>query len=462
MVGAGTIIIQKAGAKTQAAARIYNSAIASSSAAVRLLVGQMTDRGIIKDDHGPSTCTNRDCGHVIGPNDFTCPRCGTEVGVSVWGAVDSPDEEMLRDEEKPIHSPGEEIYTEITVPLDLPECLQEGLLELGWEVDDAEEGGLMLANIWPGVGPTDEGEYKEGLATLDNPLKKRFLEPETLSRMLRQFQHYHDEKSETTQSVQAELRIFKEDGEWMVEVDDPLRDKVATGRKGTLQVGDFKMSEERMLKILHDRAKRLPKLGIKLVHYRKDFFEAKNVDDAEKVLETKGCTQKAVAKAAGIPRSTLCRWCDENTGVWVDTPHGVHHLKDFFGKKVKGFRGEDLNKATVLGLILDARRDLMEKGHDDPAPGDVVKWLENNEHKFDMEPRTQSWYFLQAKTMEKVIEAKGSLSNEQQEPLSDKGEQQVHDKILDILKKDFNIDINNEGLQHYLDMIQIYEDHGKE
>lgn len=449
--GVGNRITHKAGAKTQAAARIYNSAIASSSAAVRLLVGQMTDRGIIKDDHGPSTCTNRDCGHVIGPNDFTCPRCGTEVGVSVGGAVDSPDEEMLRDEEKPVHAPGEEIYTEITAPLDLPECLQEGLLELGWEVSHAEEGGLMLANIWPGVGPTDEGEYKEGLATLDGPFKKRLLEPETLSRMLRQFQHCHEEETETMLSVQAELRIFKEDDEWMVEVDDPLRDKVATGRKGMLQVGDFKMSEERTLKILRDRAQRLPKLGMKLVHYRKDFFEAKNVDDAEKVLDTTGCTQKAVAKAAGIPRSTLCRWCDCDTGVWVDTPHGVYHLRDFFGRKVKVFHGEDLNKATVLGLILDSKQDLREKAQDNPTRDEVVEWLEKNEHKLEMEPRTLRWYFEQAEMMEKVIEEKWKLSDKQQ----------ASDNILEILKQNSSIDINNEELQHYLDMIQIYEDHSK-
>ena len=74
-------------------------------------------------------------------------------------ASESPDEEMLRDEDKPVHAAEDDIYTDNTTPLDLPECLQEALLELGWDVDDAEEGGLILAGIWPSVGPLCESEF---------------------------------------------------------------------------------------------------------------------------------------------------------------------------------------------------------------------------------------------------------------------------------------------------------------
>lgn len=454
--GAGTKITQRANANVRAAARVCNSVMARSTAEARLLVEHLTDQGILEDDHGPPTCTRPDCSCVIGSKDLKCPCCGAEVGERLEVVAESPDEEILIDEEKPVHAVEVEIYKDITEPLDLPECLQEALMELRWNLDDAEEAGMILANIWPDMGPSDEGEYEKGLATLDSSFKKRLLEPETVNRIVQQFQHCHDEETDTALSIQAELRIFQEGDEWLVEVDDPLRDKIATSRKRRIQVGDFTIPEALTLKILQDRANRLPKLGKALAFYRKDFFEADNADDADAVLRKKGCTQKDVANKAGIPRSTLCRWCDERTGVWVDTPHGVYHLRDFFGRKVKVISGEDLRKATVLGLILDAKRGLRENGLENITRDTVVEWLGKNGHELMMEPRTQRWYFEQAEIMEKVIKGKEDLSKEQQS-ISKISENM--DGFSKHLKQKYDIDLNEKKLRFYLDMALIYEDH---
>lgn len=450
MAGVGTKLIQKADARAQAGARIWNSVMAQSSADARLLADYMTDKGILEDDYGPQTCSRPDCGCVIGANDEACPCCGAVVGDRLEVSTESTDEEIPRGEDIPVHAEEDELYMEVNSPLDLPECLQEGLLELGWNTDDAEEAGLILASIWPDSGPLNEAEYKTEIEVSENPLYKRLIEPETLHKMLKQFQHCQSDKPEIALSVQAELRIFYEDEYWQVEVDDPLSNKFATGRKGKIKVGDFSLSEELTQKILNNRVKRLPKLGEALINFRKEFFEADTVDSAEAVLAEKGCTQKEVAKLAGIPTSTLCRWCDEKTGIWVDTPHGVYHIRDFFGRKVKAFSGEDLRKATVLGLILDAKQALREEGQDNVTRENVINWLQANGHELNMEPRTKRWYFEQAEIMEQVMKVKSELS-EDKPSLSEIAEN----------LKNIKIDLDEEKLPYYLDMVQIYEDHSK-
>lgn len=447
MIGVGARIAQRAGADARAAARVCNNIVARSSADIALLVEALKDKGLVEEDHGPSTCSNPECGTIVEPGS-PCPRCGKVAGSLIGEAAMLPSDESFWSDEDPVHAPETEFYSDIAEPIELPDYLMEALLEVQWSVDDAHEGALVLADIWPEFAPATEGEYREKVGGLGHVLKDRLLEHTTSQPILRRFRTFYDHESSNERAVQSEIRISRlaNDDGWNVEVTDPLQDIVAGARDGRLRIGSFTYSKEQTLKLIRNRAARLPRLANALLYYREDFFNADSSDDASVALDKRALAQKDVAEAAEIPRATLCGWCNPDAGVWVDTPHGVYHLRDFFGRGVRHFSDGDLRQATVLGLILDARRDFEERGEDRPKRKDVVNWLESKGYELKMAERTRSKYFQRAETMEKV---RGLIKDHEMEK----------SELIESMREQHKIELDERQLSGYLDMIQIYEEH---
>jgi transcriptional regulator with XRE-family HTH domain len=207
----------------------------------------------------------------------------------------------------------------------------------------------------------------------------------------------------------AALRIFRGDDGWQVEVNDPLQNRTATGCGCCLRCGSRNLSEREVLALLEKRSKRLDALGNTLIRSRRAFFEAPTGDAARAELARQGLMQKETAQAAGIPESTLSRWCSPEDGVWVSTPHGVLPLREFFGVNARVVEGSQLRKAVIIGAIVEARATLGPE----TSPDSIWEWLRENGFVLDMKDRTARHYLQEARNVERVAEARRRLADDE-------------------------------------------------
>lgn len=411
MPGYGTGVGHTVGHGIKVGAIIHSTVAAQTSVEIRETLETLTELGIVGDDYGPPTCIR--CFRVIDPDDPACPHCGATPDDELPDLDQDPDQEMLRDEDAPAHGLDEDGDEEIAAEFDLAEQLQEILLEAGWTLDESEAGGLLLAAIWERVRPLDVDTLRRAIGESDeNALKERLLDEATPARVLEVFRAV-DDSERRSPSAQADIRIVRgDDGDWQVEVEDLLQDKMVMNRSGRVQLGEFSISVERFQQIISERTTRLMAVSRELLkHYRATFFEAA-FDAARQALDTSALEQKQVAQSAEIPESTFSRWCSrEHGGVWVATPHGVFHLGKFFQRAATSYKGGKLSTDAVLSLVLAAKAAL---GDAVPAFGEelcetayeaILAWLGG--HDVQMKERTLRQYWKKACTVYTVAQVMG-------------------------------------------------------
>ena len=407
MAGIGADVKQTARleATNRVANMVANLVKAATTVEVNLTIEALKDQGVLQADPGPLLCSR--CGHALREGAPFCPECGSVPGDEENNAESDPDQEIVIDEETPVQGGDDLYFEEIHADPELPECLRDALLALGWDWDDAVETGLSLASAWQAECPGSEASYLQSIDQLDPAVKQRLADPLAGQVLLKACNDCIlsgrnrglDEPGKSRDMT--ELRIFESDGEWQVEVFDPLQhlDNFDVHRR--IRVGLKHLTFAQIQDQLQKRRARLPKLGEALIYYRRDFFDAENLDSAYAKLAEKGLEQKKVAEAAGIPQSTLARWCNPDDGIWVDTPHGVLALRQFFGRNARAAKGRDLRQAVILGALVAARAELGQ----DASSADLWQWLAEQGLAFEMKDRTKRHYVKQARIMESIVEA---------------------------------------------------------
>lgn len=405
MIGVGGSTQARQSHRTAVQAMVRNAVEGVASAVAWELVEALTDLGALEEDYGPVTCSQ--CGHALSDGDAPCPRCGSLPGDEGVREVLDADDEIMRDEDTPVHGEDLEVFAEIPMSGAAEEGLRDALLEFGFLLEEAEEAGWRLAAAAADKPPTDEQACRDMVASTGLPgaLKDRLKAADVMDRFMRFFQKGSGGNMQSASSGEGptfppELRIFQEKGQWKIEVDDPLRERLVTQRDGKITVGGFVLSQQATIQMLQKRSQRLHKLGQQLLRLRQDFFTAQTIDQAKSVLARQGLEQKKVAQAASIPESTLSRWCNPKTGVWVDTPHGVLPLRDFFGRNAEVLQRMEARKAVIVGNVVEARQALGKE----VQSGDVWRWLSEQGSEFEMDDRTRRRYVAEAKTMEAIME----------------------------------------------------------
>ena len=389
--GAGHFAESVAIAGAKIAQAINGVVIAGSTARIGSQIEELVSNGVLEEDHGPLTCTK--CKEVIDNDMSTCSRCG-----AVLGEEDNPpgsiEEEFEQESETPVHgSTIEKEYEDAPIHFDLPRRFEEVLIELGWNEDESEHGGLILARIWETAErlPPDKEIFRKSVEEMDNYYKK-MLEPAAVEeRILEEFNELFEEKEKETQPVPCEIHIFKEfDEEWIVKVDDPLNNIDLSNPAGSVSFGDFTLSVKKFLRLLEERRRNLENLGNKLIELRNEFFEAITPEDAKETLGTKALSQTTMAREAGIHESTLSRWCSKGA-VWISTPHGVFPLSDFFKRPSRTRTDRDLTIEAVKKIVKEAKKVVNELYPEQNQTEAILTYLKN-EHEITMTDRTLREY----------------------------------------------------------------------
>lgn len=452
MPGYGTGVGHTVGHGAKVGAIIHSTVAAQTSVEIRETLETLTELGIVGDDYGPPTCIR--CFRVIDPDDPACPHCGATPDDELPDLDRDPDQEMLQDEDVPAHGPDADGDEEIPVELCLAERLQEILLEAGWTLDESEIGGLLLAGIWERVRPLKLDAIRQAIHESDEgTMQEQLLDDAMLARVLEMF-HDIDESERRSPSAQASIRIARsDDGDWQVEVEDLLQDKMVMNRSGRVQLGEFSITVDRFWRIISERAQRLMLVGQTLLeHFRTPFFEA-DFDAARQALDTSALEQKQVARTAEVPESTFSRWCSrKHGGVWVATPHGVFHLGDFFRHAATSYKGGKLSTDAVLSLVLAAKAAL---GDAVPALGEplnpqayeaILTWLEGQD--VQMKERTLRQYWKKARTAYTVAQAMGGNPAA---PIQ-------LDELRETLRANHHVDLDMDELTDYVALVHLCHD----
>lgn len=155
---------------------------------------------------------------------------------------------------------------------------------------------------------------------------------------------------------EPDLRFFKEEGEWKVEVlkeknpkvyFSPLYYKYCKNKKLLSQgkAKDFLKEKlklaENLLKALDSRYTTLYKVGMAILKVQKDFFE-------KGITYLKPLTLKDLAESTGLHESTISRVISHK---YVDTPLGIYPLKFFFTTGYNTDKGESVSAAAIKNYI---------------------------------------------------------------------------------------------------------------
>lgn len=155
---------------------------------------------------------------------------------------------------------------------------------------------------------------------------------------------------------EPDLRFYKEEGEWKVEVlkeknpkvyFSPLYYKYCKNKKLLSQgkAKDFLKEKlklaENLLKALDSRYTTLYKVGLAILKVQKDFFE-------KGITYLKPLTLKDLAESTGLHESTISRVISHK---YVDTPLGIYPLKFFFTTGYNTDKGESVSAAAIKNYI---------------------------------------------------------------------------------------------------------------
>jgi hypothetical protein len=158
---------------------------------------------------------------------------------------------------------------------------------------------------------------------------------------------------------------------------------------------------------------RLQMIGEMLVRCRLDFFEARNETESLRILREHSLSRTEFAEAIKeesegaieIKEQSLSRYAQS---VWVQTPHGVFALRDFFSNPVAG--GGGFTREGVLARILEARHCM--------DAGSVKRYLADT-YGFLMNDRTYRDYQRSARIVDAIWRAWDRGVNDPEEILED-------------------------------------------
>lgn len=437
MAGAGAHV----GARASAAAKIQliarAEAMARSAADIRGDIQRLEECGDLAPEEEPVTCMK--CGYPLDQDSDVCGYCGALVSEGADDLEDgSPEDDLSVEEETAVSDLELEMDIELAEDLDLPEILKGILVEMGWSAEDALEPVLEFVRLWEEEGGIDSQRYADVLDRFDNlkeELKQRLSETSVRDTIIHEFQMLEEVKSISPSSPVAEISMKREGEQWRVEVHDPLQDIRLTtkGRKeGKIQVAKgVWRSVEAYLKDLNERRIRLRAIGQALLDDRSDFFKASSLSEAEKVLDREPLLQNTLARKVGMPPSTLSRWCNRESGIWVSTPHGEFHLADFFKRVAGTRRAGNLTKIAVLGIVWEVKR-VVEDG-----TADVILTSLRDDHRIYMDARTLRYYLKDIKDLETIEETMeqvgGNNPDAIREKLLVKNVDLTEDRVVELL-----------------------------
>ncbi|MFN4132276.1 MAG: RNA polymerase factor sigma-54 [Caldimicrobium sp.] len=180
---------------------------------------------------------------------------------------------------------------------------------------------------------------------------------------------------------EPDLRFYKEEGEWKVEVlkekypkvyFSPLYYKYSKNKKLLLEskAKDFLREKlkvaEYLLKALDSRYTTLYKVGLAILEAQKDFFE-------KGITFLKPLTLRDLAETTGLHESTISRVISHK---YVDTPLGIYPLKFFFTTGYDTDKGESVSAVAIKNYIKEIiAQENPKKPYSD---SEIVRILEKN------------------------------------------------------------------------------------
>jgi hypothetical protein len=348
--------------------KILGALIAKPTVGIRAFIEELVDSGLYRKNEGVSMCSS--CQMAIERSDDPCPYCGASDFDEPPQPVD--DEDGDNDDDFPVHGEAEENKYEIPIRTDVSQRFSEMLEELGWDENEAEMGGNILATIWidwKRVEPFSDETYVSALNEIvkDPNRLEMLMDQAVRERLAKLFvELLAAEEKENKDTLIAEVRISKnETGGWLIWVNDPLRDYIMVDPIGQINLGDNKTPSVFMkAKAVHQytdgRRDKITSLIVALLNHRRAFFEASTPDAAEESLGHRPLHQNIIANDAGIPESTLSRWCQRGA-ISIATPLGTYQLGDFFSRASsretkEGQKTRDLTVKAIRELISDVRK----------------------------------------------------------------------------------------------------------
>ena len=232
---------------------------------------------------------------------------------------------------------------------DFKECLLTQLLFLGY--DKKSLPYVLVEKYFE--------QIPEGIEVLSQHLG---IEPSKIEEALEVIKHLEPYPArnfyvETSTYIEPDLRFYKEDGEWKVEV---LKEKTFTVRLNNfyreylrlkkknsqfLKSKQFlkeKLKEaENLLKALDSRYTSLYKVGTVILKHQKDFLE-------KGIKYLKPLTLKMVAEETELHESTISRIINHK---YVQTPTGVYSLKFFFSSGYKASDGSTFSSKAIKDFL---------------------------------------------------------------------------------------------------------------
>ncbi len=232
--------------------------------------------------------------------------------------------------------------------LDLRECLLVQLEFMGYKEDDLPYA--LVDRHLPELAQDLEGLSKN----LNIPLA----ELQEARDIIKNLEPYPARNFSSTRGlyIEPDLRFYKEEGEWRVEVLNekapkvylsPLyykiiqNKKILNNGKGKEFLKEKFKTAENLLKALDSRYSTLYKVGKAILEAQKEFLE-------KGLPYLKPLILKDLAQVTGLHESTISRVISHK---YVDTPSGLYPLKFFFTTGYDTNKGESLSAVAIKNYI---------------------------------------------------------------------------------------------------------------
>lgn len=315
----------------------------------------------------PNNIKCPECGTVLSPDEPFCPRCNwrhdlEEEEEEERIGVETLEGEEISDEDIPRSESSGELEDDIPVEEGIHERLSSFLKEKGFLPDEADLGASLVNyalrldsngfyfNDIKGQIPEEEKVLQIWNEVVTIPELKNFIE---MNRVLK-------EVEVMARNEEPKIIIQKAGGEFKVIVKNPfeaLKISDLSYKVPLSQIGGSKKNRGSIgIRFYYSRLINLPetlrKIGEALVKLRQDFFEAKDQQDAERILKEKPLTERELAEEAHIHYSTL----NKQKNKWarfIETPWGIKQLQDFLEPASKGSKEKRISAVEeIIGEMI--------------------------------------------------------------------------------------------------------------
>lgn len=162
--------------------------------------------------------------------------------------------------------------------------------------------------------------------------------------------------SQTPQYIIPDLYVYKENGRWVIKLNDEeipklrinnIYKKILKQRKRNDPTKKFVREKFKsainLIRSIEQRQKTIYQVMESILKHQIDFFE-------KGIKYLKPLTLRTIAEDIGKHESTVSRVCNNK---YVDTPHGLFELKFFFSSSVSTDSGEELSSVKIKEMIKD-------------------------------------------------------------------------------------------------------------